>query len=84
MSAYVAATHRGLSPNIQKLMLAPKNIDKYALFLKHERATLSIAAKNLKIKLDVLQGGKGAYAINNKDRTNFLASIGNWVDKHPK
>jgi hypothetical protein len=41
---------------------------KFEQFIKHHKALEQIGLNNLKIKLDLLGGGEGAYQINNKDR----------------
>lgn len=84
VQAYVEASHKWLSPNIQKLMTAPNNINEYKKFLNHEKATLRLKASNMKIKLDVLSGWETAYHVNNKDKENIMYKIGNFIDKNPK
>ncbi len=85
VDAYVSATHSALTPNLQKALLAPANVDKYKNWISHERALLKIQTENLKIKLDILKGGKGAYEVDNKDRNkNVLAKLGALMDERPK
>ncbi|MDR0608183.1 MAG: hypothetical protein LBG52_07800 [Candidatus Peribacteria bacterium] len=52
-------------------------------FIKHHKALEQLGLNNLKIKLDLLGGGEGAYQINNKDRENRFYKFGHWIDKHP-
>jgi hypothetical protein len=56
---------------------------KLLLHLKDRIAKEQLGLNNLKIKLDLLGGGEGAYQINNKDRQNKLYKFGHWMDKHP-
>ncbi|MDR2415892.1 MAG: hypothetical protein LBD75_04770 [Candidatus Peribacteria bacterium] len=56
---------------------------KFEQFIKHHKALEQIGLNNLKIKLDLLSGGEGAYQINNKDRESKLYKFGHWMDKHP-
>ncbi|MDR0369742.1 MAG: hypothetical protein LBH96_04475 [Candidatus Peribacteria bacterium] len=56
---------------------------KFENFVNHTRAKEALGLNNLKIKLDLLGGGEGAYQINNKDREGILYRFGHLMDKHP-
>jgi hypothetical protein len=58
---------------------------KFEQFIRHHKALEQLGLNNLKIKLNLLGGGEGAYQINNKDREKgLLYKIGKRLDKIPR
>jgi hypothetical protein len=82
---YIKESHKSLNANIKNLLDAPVDQKEVQQWLNHERKKIAIESNTMKIKLDVLLHGKGAYAINNTDREkNPLAKFGALMDKWPK
>ena len=49
-------------------------------YLSHQFAIEKVSLTNLKIRLDLLKKGKGAYAIDDTKRQGWRYNVGNWLD----
>lgn len=81
-----------MPPNLQQALQTPgKNVEHYRKRLRHEVGIAKMQANTLKMKIDVLENGKGAYEVNNHDKekmtwnpTTRFAALGKKLDKYPK
>lgn len=65
--------------DLDALGLTPTDVEVHR-FLNHQFAVEKMNLTNLKIKLDLLRGGKWAYEIDNNDRQWWRYKVGNWLD----
>lgn len=81
---YVQESKRDIPENIRLLMDAPESIDSTKEWFQHEMGRLAVEAGNLRVAVDVVRGGKGAYEVHNTDRNqNPLAVLWGWLKNHP-
>ena len=54
-------------------------------YLSHQKAIMNMQITNLTMNIDILNKGKSAYQIDNKDREKWWKyKVGHFLDKHPR
>ena len=54
-------------------------------YLSHQKAIMKMQVTNLTMNIDILNKGKSAYQIDNKDREKWWKyKVGHFLDKHPR